>query len=152
MVRGRGHTNVRGGTTRGRAGRAGDGSLETPEAPQAVDIPVVPLNPTQVLEDHRPQRARRPPGRFRGSRREDEGEEFDINNHSDVSEEEEEPPTGDRRHPTRTTMTDPVVGLATDTSQSTLTDPLATRGSKRAQDILFFYDKNQEGTFCRFCP
>ena len=106
-----------------------------------------------------PQRSCCLPQHYRGSQPiGSKGEEFNIHNHSDVSEEPQlDAPcraaaAGANSHQmsnqlTFTNWSDP---LLTDTSQ-TLTNPLATH-SKKAQDIDHFFTREEEGLFCNFCP
>lgn len=143
---------------RGRGGPPDSTSLPHPP-PQAGDSSVPEVAPTA---GPRVRRARRPPTQYNV----EDGEEFDINDHSDVSEEDLDaaaPGGSDHRNPHRAavvanvtpspTVTDP---LATNrsTSNSTGTDPLATNTSStsnKALDIEYFFRKEKDNTICKIC-
>jgi hypothetical protein len=110
----------------------------------------------------RNRRNRRQPQRYREIP-EDDGEEFDIHDHSDVSEEDTDSgtpgqcgqaivvvntgtPNGPNLLPTNRSTSNPM---------ATVTDPLATNTStstsNKALDIEYFFRKEKEDTICKPC-
>ena len=114
-------------------------------------------------------RNRHPPAQYREP---DDGEEFNIHDHSDVLEEDIDLEVPGRHNPGpvanmvagmgRTATQDPMANdrppmdtLATNRSNlnSTITDPLATNASStnKALDIDHFFQKETEQTVCKSC-
>lgn len=159
-----------------RRGRGASGP--GPGQPDPTPLPSLPSLPVESVQDAAPPAGprvrriqRRPPVRYRDDL---DGEEFDIDDHSDVSEEEhtdDEAPNRSNCRPApvvpntvpsgdpapgnstpNTTVTDP---LATNRStNSTVVDPLATNvssTSNKALDIEYFFRKEKENTICNIC-
>ena len=91
---------------------------------------------------------------------ESKGKVFDIHIHSDVLEDDVEPPNNVNHRGVphyhqliNPTPTELLARVIANNSCSTLTDPLVVQHTdcKQAQDIEYFYDRDENGAFCKFC-